>query len=166
MKSAVEKQEKELSVDEMKAQLEATKLRMKEYLQVNGQKLTLKDLSVDEANKMYKITYVVAVGDKNYDIPSYFKIVNTLNNSYIKFQVPPGQSTPSADATLNDKVYDVNVIREKAKNVDIRIQLNEQKTLAKILEKINTFDLKKDFEIKKDEGLQNTQITGLNNVKL
>jgi len=45
------------------------------------------------------------------------------------------------------------------KDVDVRIQYNEQKTLAKILEKVSTFSLKKDFEIKKDDELENTQLT-------
>jgi len=60
---------------------------------------------------------------------------------------------------LEGKVYDVNVVKEKVKDVDIRIQYNEQKTLAKIMEKISAFNLKKDFDIKKDKELENTQLT-------
>jgi len=89
-----------------------------------------------------------------------------LNNSYIEFQIPPGKKQSVADIFLDGKVYDVNVVKEKTKDVDIRIQYNEQKTTAKILEKVDAFALAKDFKIEKDPKLQNTQITSLNNIQL
>lgn len=166
LKSDAENSEKERTVDEMKLNLEATKLRIWEYVKINGWRLSLKDLVVDETNKMYKMTYTISLGWKEYIFPSYFKVINSLNNSYIKFQIPPGKTESAPDLTLDGKVYDVNVVKEKTKDIDIRIQYNEQKTLAKIFEKIDTFELKKNFDIKTDEKLQNTQITWLNNVKL
>jgi len=83
-----------------------------------------------------------------------------LNNSYIEFQIPPGKKQSAADIFLDGKVYDVNVVKEKTKDVDIRIQYNEQKTLAKILEKVDKFALTKSFTIEKDtDPNNNTQIT-------
>jgi len=156
----------ELTVDKMKAQLEATKLRINEYIKINGEKIKCTDITVDEKNKMYKITYTVSLWGKDYAFPSYFKVINTLNNSYIEFQIPPGKKQSAADIFLDGKVYDVNVVKEKTKDVDIRIQYNEQKTTAKILEKVDAFALAKDFKIEKDPKLQNTQITSLNNIQL
>jgi len=45
----------------MKAQLEATKLRINEYIKINGEKIKCTDITVDEKNKMYKITYTVSL---------------------------------------------------------------------------------------------------------
>gem|GEM_PF-5499508 len=94
-----------------------------------------------------------------YTLPSYFKIINTDQNHYFKFQVPPTQKESVVDVLFDGKVYDVNVVKEKVKDMDIRIQYNEQKTLAKIMEKISAFNLKKDFDIKEDAELDNTQLT-------
>jgi len=63
IKSSIDDKKKdiELSVDDMKADLEKNKLRIQTYIKVNGATIELKDLIVDETNKMYKMTYVVAL---------------------------------------------------------------------------------------------------------
>ncbi|MBU0626960.1 hypothetical protein KKG31_00140 [Patescibacteria group bacterium] len=61
----------------------------------------------------------------------------------------------------------MNVIREKIKDLDIRIVYNEQKTQETILKTISDFDLKKSsVELKEDKDLENTQVLALNTVSL
>lgn len=167
LKKKVKEQEVPLTVDKMKEQLEIHKERIQKYLKINGAAVVLKDFSVDVSNEMYKMKYEVFLWGKAYVLTNYFKVIETLNNSYIQFQIAPGKTNMPSSVTLEWKVYDVNVIREKIKDLDIRIVYNEQKTQETILKTISDFDLKKSsVELKEDKDLENTQVLALNTVSL
>lgn len=91
------------------------------------------------------------------------------NNIYINFdgiQIWKYQLTDFGTITLNNTVYDYNVIEWKNKTLDIRTKVNEHKTESLIRKKISEtpFFMTKNFFDEK--LLEKTQLTSLNKINL
>ena len=65
-------------------------------------------------------------------------------------------------------MYDINIVKNPSKGIDIRIVENERKTKEKILERVKAFELAPEFKDTdfEDATLENTKITALKDTKL
>ncbi len=172
--------------EEMKTYLESGELRkrMDGYVKINGEKIEISKIELDETNSLLKMKYKVKFGDVPKEINSFFLIMGEENNTYLQFKKNPAAKADVTSIELYDKewtktmgaeewyrggiMYDINIVKNPNKGIDIRIVANERKTKEKILEKIKKYELAPEFtpEDFKDETLENTKIETLQYTKL
>ncbi len=104
------KETKERTKEEMKDYLDSGELRkrMDVYIKINGKKIDISDLEMDDASGMLKIKYNVLFGTTQKEISSYFKIVGETNNNYIQFINNP---------TTNIDVKNVELFKKDGKEL-------------------------------------------------
>lgn len=175
------KETKERTKEEMKDYLDSGELRkrMDVYIKINGKKIDISDLEMDDASGMLKIKYNVLFGTTQKEISSYFKIVGETNNNYIQFINNPTTNIDVKNVELfkkdgkellmpedgyrGGKIFDINIIKTPNKEIDIRVIENSRKTKENLYKKIQEYTLQPKFtaETFKDETLENTNIETL-----
>ncbi len=165
LKSEVMNNNKDLrpqTKEEMEKYLNSGKLkdRVEKYIQINGEKITVSQLTIDtrDDTSFFTLKFTVKLEGKTFPITSYFQIMKEPNNTYFKFIKNPNIEKEITQKELYDhngekefiddvgdyhggKMYDINIVKTANKGIDIRIEENERKTKEKILEKIKKYEL-------------------------
>ena len=90
LKSSINSKNKDIqprTKEEMKEELDSWELRKRldTYIQINGQKIAISNLEMDDNKGLLKMKYKVMFDNVENKISSYFKIVGEKNSSYLKF---------------------------------------------------------------------------------
>lgn len=160
------------------------KKRIDAYIQVNGEKINVSKLEMDDINGLIKMKYKITIDGTEKEITTYMKIMGENNNTYMQFQkkTPEDKEVNSAemytknnnkifapeDGYKEGKLYDINVVKSANKSIDIRIVENMRKTQEKIEQSIKNFELTPEFKDTdfEDASLENTRITAFKDTKL
>lgn len=171
---------KERTKEEMKEELDSWELRKRidTYIQINGQKIAIVDLDMDDNKGLLKMKYKVIFDNVEKEISSYFKIVGEKNSSYLQFVSDThsveffeegGKTVVKPENGYNGgKMFDINIVQSPSKGIDIRIIENQRKTKEKIITRIEEYTLTPNFtaDTFKDATLENTKIETLQHTQL
>jgi len=171
---------KERTKEEMKEELDSWELRKRidTYIQINGQKIAIVDLDMDDNKGLLKMKYKVMFDNVEKEISSYFKIVGEKNSSYLQFVsdthsvefFEEGGKTvvKPENGYSGGKMFDINIVQSPSKGIDIRTIENQRKTKEKILTRIEEHKLTPNFtaDTFKDATLENTKIETLQYTQL
>ena len=189
LKSSVIENNKDLrsrTKEEMKDYVESgeCKKRIEEYIKINGEKINVSKLEMDNANGLIKMEYKITIDGTEKEITTYMKIMGEANNTYIQFQKNPTLQKDITSAEIytknnnkifapedgykEGKMYDINIVKSASKWIDIRIVENLRKTQEKIEQSIKNFELTPEFKDTDfdDASLENTEITAFKDTKL
>lgn len=189
LKSSITNKNKDIeprTKEEMKEYLDSGEVRkrMDTYIKVNGAKIEISSLEVDDTNGLLKIKYKAMFGNVQKEISSYFKIVGEKNNSYIQFVDNPTTNTDINSVELFEenekmlvmpengyrggKMFDVNIVKSPNKEIDIRIVENARRTKENLYKKIEKYTLTPKFtaDTFEDTTLENTKIETLQYTQL
>ncbi|MEI7919876.1 MAG: hypothetical protein WCH65_07060 [bacterium] len=136
LKSSVIENNKDLrsrTKEEMKDYVESgeCKKRIEEYIKINGEKINVSKLEMDNANGLIKMEYKITIDGTEKEITTYMKIMGEANNTYIQFQKNPTLQKDITSAEIytknnnkifapedgykEGKMYDINIVKSASK---------------------------------------------------